>query len=87
MLITSTDLSDTDTVKSRDFKGRISLRALHWIETALAVMVIATADHIALAREEQRVGASAAHLDNFFIQHVKSFQSLRETRSKVLSIA
>ena len=87
MLITSTDLSDTDTVKSRDFKGRISLRALHWIETALAVMVVAAANHVTFTRKEQRVGATAAHLNDFFIQYIESLQSDRQTRSELLSIS
>ena len=87
MLEASTYLSHTDTVKCRNFKGSICLWALHWIETALAVMVVAAANHVTFTRKEQRVGATAAHLNDFFIQYIESLQSDRQTRSELLSIS
>ena len=66
-----TNLDDADTIEGGDFERSISLGALLWIETALAIMIIATAYHVTVARKEKSMRATTAQLDDLLLEHIE----------------
>ena len=86
MLVASTDLLDTDTVESRNFERSTGLRALLWVKTTLPVVIIATTDHISVTRQEQRMRAAAAHLDDLFFKNIEGLEPNWHVRLQIVVV-
>ena len=71
MFITSADLNDTYAIEGRNLERCASLGAFIRIETALASMIVSTANDIAFTCQEQGVRPSTAYLNNLFLKYVK----------------
>lgn len=79
VLLTGADLDDVYAIEGGNFERSVSFAAFHGIEAALAREVVTTADDVALARQEQRVRATAADLNDFFFQDIEGLLSDGET--------
>ena len=52
MFKASADLHYTNAIEGRNLKWCARLAAPHWVETALAMMIVAATDYIFLTREK-----------------------------------
>ena len=73
--ITSTKLGDINAIECCNFKRHSRLSALQRVEPTLTMAVAATANHIMVARQEQRVWATAAERCDFILKHVEGIDS------------
>lgn len=70
-----TDLTDLQTIKGCNLVRCACLLTLFGVKAALAVEVGAAANHIEVARKKQRMGTTAADVDDILIEDIKSVNS------------
>lgn len=78
MLIASTNLLNLKSIKRSNFVRDTGLLTLLWIESALTKIVGTAANHVVIARQEQRVGAATADLNYVLVKYIKSINSSRD---------
>lgn len=78
MLIAGTNLLNLKSIKRSNFVRDTGLLTLLWIESALTKIVGTAANHVVIARQEQRVGAATADLNYVLVKHIKSINSSRD---------
>ena len=75
MSVTSTDLSDSKTIKSCNLERNGGLTTFLRVKATLSVSIVTTGNYITIAGQEDCVRSTATDLYDFFFKDVESFQS------------